>query len=183
MSKRVAVLFPGIGYHCDKPLLYYAGKLAMSADYQVILVPYKGFPAGVKGNKEKMEQSFYMGLEQAEDMLEKVEWADFDEILFISKSVGTIVAGAYAKKHHLKVKHVAFTPLVQTFAFSEGDTIMFHGTADPWADTEDIKAGCGKLGIPLYITENANHSLETGNVDLDLRNLASVMNTVEYFIR
>ncbi len=24
---KLAVFFPGIGYHCDKPLLYYAKKL------------------------------------------------------------------------------------------------------------------------------------------------------------
>ena len=28
MGKRLAVIFPGIGYHCDKPILYYSRKLA-----------------------------------------------------------------------------------------------------------------------------------------------------------
>ena len=28
MSNQLAVLFPGIGYHTDKPLLYYSAKLA-----------------------------------------------------------------------------------------------------------------------------------------------------------
>jgi phosphoglycolate phosphatase len=28
MSDKIAVIFPGIGYTCDKPLLYYAGKFA-----------------------------------------------------------------------------------------------------------------------------------------------------------
>ena len=28
MSNQLAVLFPGIGYHIDKPLLYYSAKLA-----------------------------------------------------------------------------------------------------------------------------------------------------------
>ena len=27
--KKLVVLFPGIGYHCDKPLLYYGLKLIM----------------------------------------------------------------------------------------------------------------------------------------------------------
>ena len=26
--KKIAVLFPGVGYHTDKPLLYYSKKLA-----------------------------------------------------------------------------------------------------------------------------------------------------------
>ena len=27
-TKKIAVFFPGIGYTCDKPLLYYSAKLA-----------------------------------------------------------------------------------------------------------------------------------------------------------
>lgn len=33
MKKKIAVLFPGIGYTCDKPLLYYTGKLAVARGY------------------------------------------------------------------------------------------------------------------------------------------------------
>lgn len=28
---KLVVCFPGIGYHCDKPLLYYSRKLAACA--------------------------------------------------------------------------------------------------------------------------------------------------------
>ena len=31
--KKLAVLFPGIGYHVDKPLLYYGAKLAKQYDF------------------------------------------------------------------------------------------------------------------------------------------------------
>jgi len=48
-EKKLAVLFPGIGYHCDKPLLYYAAKLAKSQQYEVLSVPYSGFPEKVRG--------------------------------------------------------------------------------------------------------------------------------------
>lgn len=27
---KLAVFFPGIGYHCDKPLLYYSRKLVQN---------------------------------------------------------------------------------------------------------------------------------------------------------
>ena len=38
--KKTAVIFPGIGYHTDKPLLYYSRKIAASQGYNVIEVPY-----------------------------------------------------------------------------------------------------------------------------------------------
>ena len=39
-AMKIAVLFPGIGYHCDKPLLYYSGKLAAHYQYELVKVPY-----------------------------------------------------------------------------------------------------------------------------------------------
>ena len=31
---KLAVIFPGVGYHADKPLLYYGRKLAKQHGYQ-----------------------------------------------------------------------------------------------------------------------------------------------------
>ena len=38
---KIAVFFPGIGYHCDKPLLYYVRKLAQECGYEkIVLLDY-----------------------------------------------------------------------------------------------------------------------------------------------
>ena len=68
-GKKIACLFPGIGYTCDKPLLYYSWKLLKGLGWEVVPVPYTGFPSGVKGNPEKMQQAAHMALEQAEEIL------------------------------------------------------------------------------------------------------------------
>ena len=52
---KLAVVFPGIGYHADKPLLYYSKKLAAQAGWQVVEVAYGAFPDRVKGDQAKME--------------------------------------------------------------------------------------------------------------------------------
>lgn len=179
---KIAVLFPGIGYTCDKPLLYYSGKLAAGYGYEVKPVPYGHFPPGVKGNRRKMEQAFESALEQAEEILKDIEWGSYEEILFISKSVGTIVAAAYAKRHEIRVRSISYTPLTDTFLFAEGEGIMFHGTKDQWVDdSEDIREGCRKIGQRLYFTEGANHSLETGDVRKDIENMKLIMEqTADY---
>ena len=46
---KLAVLFPGIGYHGDKPLLYYSRKAAGENGYQTITVSYGKFPEKVSG--------------------------------------------------------------------------------------------------------------------------------------
>lgn len=37
MKEKLVIIFPGIGYHCDKPLLYYAKKLAKEHGYEEIV--------------------------------------------------------------------------------------------------------------------------------------------------
>ena len=32
---KLAILFPGIGYHTDKPLLYYSKKILKNMDYEI----------------------------------------------------------------------------------------------------------------------------------------------------
>ena len=182
-EKKIAVILPGIGYTCDKPLLYYSGKLAQSLGWEVVRVPYGGFPPKVQGDWEKMRQSADIALEQTEKMLRETDWTSYGQILFISKSVGTVTAGAYAGRHQLRCRHILFTPVEDTFSFPLGNAFAFHGTADPWADTETIKRLCRESGVPLYITENANHSLETGDVQRDIRNLETVMNRVKALMK
>ncbi|MCD7817601.1 MAG: alpha/beta hydrolase [Lachnospiraceae bacterium] len=179
---KIAVVFPGIGYHTDKPLLYYSKKIAASHDYQIKDVPYGNFPAGVKGDKNKMEACFIDALKQCEDILSDVDFSQYTEILFLSKSIGTAIASAYGQKHGLKTKNVYFTPVGESFQFMDQPGIVFHGTADGWVDTKTVITECQARKLPLHIIENANHSLETGDWEQDIKNLKNVMMLVENYL-
>ena len=128
-----------------------------------------------------MHQAFLLALEQAESILSSIDWRAYDDILFIGKSVGTVVAGAYAEKYQISARLVLLTPVMETFNFIRGSAIAFHGTADPWARTEDVIRKCEGT-IPLYLTEEANHSLETGNVEKDIGTLLETMRTIKEYI-
>ena len=193
MSK-IAVLFPGIGYTCDKPLLYYSAKLAAEKGFEVVRVPYGNFPSNVKGNAEKMYQSFVSAREQSEEILKDVDWSSYDEIVFFSKSVGTVVALSYASEHGIDARQVLYTPLKETFKFpveagaaaandaGKSRVIAFHGTGDPWAVTDEIVRICEEKGVPLYLTKDANHSLECGKAIKDIKTIRKVMRTVKEFL-
>lgn len=174
--KKIAVVFPGIGYHTDKPLLYYGKKLAKEDGYEVIEISYGGFPGNIKGDKEKMKAAFQAAFMQTQALLSKVDLAVYESVLFISKSIGTAVAAAYAGKYEIPAKHIYFTPVEESLPFMQGnDGIVFHGTADPWADTAILKEYCSEHGMPLYLTEGANHSMETGDVERDLKELTKII--------
>lgn len=179
---KLAVLFPGIGYTCTKPLLYYAGKIAAEHGYTVFCVTYGDFPKDVKGDPLKMQMCFVSAYEQAEAMLSHIKWDNLEDVLFIGKSIGTTVAARYARDHGVSARLILLTPLAETFRFTGEKAIAFHGTGDPWAVTGEIKRACKDQGIPLYLTEGANHSLETGNVRTDLNTLTETMKTIDGFI-
>lgn len=180
--KKIAVIFPGIGYHCDKPLLYYGKRLAARHGYEIREVPYGNFEPGIKGNPEKMQRAFRQALGQAEEILRDLNWEEYEKLLFLSKSVGTAVAAAYAGQRKLPAKNIFFTPVEETFAFVEQPGIVFHGTGDPWARTSRVEQLCREKKLPLYLTEGANHSMETGDVLKDLETMKQIMEQCEVYL-
>ncbi len=183
---KLAVIFPGVGYHTDKPLLYYGKKTARELGYDIAEAPYGNFEKNIKGSAKKMEEAFLSARRQAEKLLEDIEFRQYERIVFISKSVGTAVAASYAADHHIQAEHIYYTPVTASFQFmkscGEQRGIVFHGTADPWADTADITKGCRERELPLYTIQKADHSLETGDVLTDIKNLRKIMEQTKTFL-
>lgn len=126
--KKLAIFFPGIGYHCDKPLLYYARKLTQECGYEEsISLSYSYDGRNIRGDEQKMQQAFEALYAQAEQQLSKVDFGKYSEILFVSKSVGTIIASNYAWKYKIPCQQVLYTPLKQTYAFPHENAIAFIG--------------------------------------------------------
>lgn len=173
---KLAVLFPGIGYTADKPLLYYSEKLAKQYHYETVRVSYGEL-------SKNLDEAFREALAGTETLLVKYDWMQYEEILFLSKSIGTAVACAYAQKYKIRCKNIYFTPLEQTFFYHPQPGIVFHGTADPWAKTEVIEEKCREFSLPLHIVEGTNHSLEAADdTGKNLQNLIRIMGVTESYI-
>ena len=79
---KLAILFPGIGYHTDKPLLYYSKKILKNMDYEIKEIQFTNLDFDL--NKSKDE-----AYKQAKNQIEKMDLDTYDSILLISKSIGT----------------------------------------------------------------------------------------------
>ena len=182
--KRLAVFFPGIGYTVDKPLMHYSRRLAEKHGFEIRPLPYNGFPKKVKGDKTKMQESYKIALKQTKEMLSDIDFEDFDDILFVGKSIGTIVAAKIASKSSVRdrIRFIYYTPLEETFSFPIQDAIVFTGSADPWVDAGRIPALCKELGIPCSVIPNANHSLETLDPEQDTLTLQKIMSETEQYM-
>ena len=192
---KICVLFPGIGYTTEMPLMYYPGKMTLGLGYELVRLKYHDLPSGVKGNMEKMKMAFDIAFEQSMEQLKDVEWNKYEEILFIGKSIGTAIAAKCGQELGLNevldesitlnrvIKYVYLTPLEETYLFTKSASgIAFHGNSDPWAETEVITKKSAEKDIPLFIYENANHSLETGDILIDIESARDVMDKILNFI-
>lgn len=183
MSKT-AIYFPGIGYHCDKPLLYYSRKLAGELGYNDSRnVTYTYNAGNIRGNAEKMKEAYEALFSQAEVFLADIDWTEYEDILFVSKSIGTVIAASYAQKYGLKgVRHILYTPLTQTYLFAPNPAIAFIGNADPWSDIDRIIQLSAQNNIPLVTYEGCNHSLECDDTLKNIEILKDVMQRTSIFL-
>ena len=195
---KICVLFPGIGYTTEMPLMYYPGKMTLGLGYELVRLRYHDLPGGVKGNKEKMKMAFDIAFEQSMEQLKDVEWDKYEEVLFIGKSIGTAIAAKCGQELGLntatdihneengsdkRMKYIYLTPLEETFLFTKpASGIAFHGNSDPWAKTDVITKKCAENDIPLFIYENANHSLETGDIPKDIESTNDVLTKIMTYI-
>ena len=182
-AKKLAVIFPGIGYRTDKPLLYYAKRIALDRGYLLREVHYRGFPEDInKRNASGRRELMEMALDQTRNLLRSIPVEENGELLFVSKSIGTAVACAFAKECERPVRHVLYTPLEETPLAGVTDAVSFHGTRDKYARTNVIEENMKAAGIPLHLFEDANHSLETKNTLRDLAFLSRVMELTDKFL-
>lgn len=182
--KKIAVVFPGVGYTKDRPLLYYSGKMAAGSGYELKHIDF----TGLKWSKEKLkdrsflEETMKRCLQMTESALADAGDLSDAEVIFISKSIGTVVATAYAKKKNLKVKQICFSPLELIADYvEEGNAELFCGDADPYADFEAVLKIAELKNLNVHRIEGGNHSLETGDVDKDIDNLKAMMQSIVRF--
>ena len=183
--RKIAVIFQGVGYTKDRPLLYYSGKIAAAFGYELVWPDFSGLVWSKEALKDpvRMEEILNVCIGRAEAACEAKQITADDTLLFLSKSIGTVVAAAYAKKHGLPAKQIFFTPLPDMERFVEaGNGLVFYGSADPYALPETIARLCCENQLEAYCIDNANHSLETGRVLQDIAALERIMQKVHKHI-
>ncbi|WP_336770977.1 alpha/beta hydrolase [Paenibacillus sp. MMO-58] len=176
-NNKLVVLFPGKNYSCELPLLYYAGNAAIQHQYDLFKLEY-GYQAA-RTSLEINDLSKVIN-ECFDSIKKKVD--NYDEIIFISKSMGTIVAGEVYRRLQVRVKHIYLTPLVETIPFinaSEG--IVIYGGNDPNFTKENANEIESKQTV--FEIPNADHGLETGNINENLTILKKVIDVYKQILR
>lgn len=170
MNKKLAIVFPGIGYSVERPLLYYSRKILQKKGYEVINIGYSDFEKdGVLESKERLLQFVTNANECVKQQLENVDFSMYDRIIFVSKSIGAVISAVYAKQMGILPYNIMITPIDYAFQFMGDESgCVLCGTADPLVNFKGVEQICKEKRLNFYDFQLANHSLETGNIDVDV---------------
>ena len=101
--------------------------------------------------------------------LQAIGLKTYDEVVFVSKSLGTAVAPWVEEALEIKARHILLTPIRETLPYIRNDkhiVAVAAGDADPALDAETLKAHCAQAGIRLLQFRGADHRMEVmGDVD------------------
>lgn len=153
---KLMVLFPGMGYTCDKPLLHYAKAYGFLNGYDILCINY----GKMTFDKTKVLSSIAPAYDIAKAALNQIDLIKYKHILFISKSLGTVVAGQLSKEYTWDIQNIFLTPLKETIPYmNHCKDVTISGDHDPMLSSDDLQ-WIQKQPITSFIYPNANHSLE-----------------------
>lgn len=182
MSKKLAVFFPGRRYSVDCPLLYFADFAASLKGYERAFLHY------ARHREEKGNTTVQEDIENAKAYviatIQAKEVNEYDEVVFISKSIGTVLAGYVREELKLKnVRNIYLTPLPETLPYIDGnDSIVIAGTKDRFLDRDALKSFCDSSSVRLYQFDGLGHSMETDDVHESLEIIGKVSDIINEFI-
>ena len=147
------VFFPGRRYGIDRSYLYYLDRYI---DGDAIYLEYdkKRYEKDISELDENINSAYKYSLEKLAD----IDFKKYSEIIFIAKSIGTVVAGKI--REELKVNNARFiclTPLNETLPYLRQTDFII--TSKTFIDFSKIESVQNKFPF-LTIYEDAPHSLE-----------------------
>ena len=174
-KKSLLLVYPGVGYTSDKPLLYYGIQCALQHDYDVVVFGY----GDIAFDKHKPLDYVLNAKQQVEAMKQQIDFSQYRNVVCLAKSIGTVIA--YQTTQALNCSYFMLTPLKEVLMFEPSSRDIFicgnHDPLVPEVHLELLKESHANIHIM-----KGNHSLETQNVVEDLRQLQDIMKLFSKFI-
>lgn len=162
MQRNLLIAFPGRGYSCETGLLAAGLARAKAAGYDTLALRYPGI---VFDRFPTLADSYDAVAASMRPQLDAVNWDGYDDILFLSKSLGTVMAARTLRAlapRGLAIRSLYLTPLADTLPLvRQGDAVlgMVSGEVDRYIDWQIVQAFCAARGIPFLLCPGVGHRL------------------------
>ncbi len=164
---RLAVIYPGLRYSCDRPLLYYSTEILLNRGFDVLQL-WADYDDPEFQNATKAEQTVQL-IEDGKSLLQAgIRSNVYSHLILVGKSLGTLtMAFLLSEKADLiEPKTIWFTPLFylppvsKTVLEINEQAFVAGSEADQTFDATTVKQLHEKTNIILQVFEDADHSLE-----------------------
>lgn len=188
-SHKLCVLLSGTNYLYDKPLMYYTNMAMLQQGYDVVQVNYTYEDAFFEQPIAGIAAHILKDVKSV--IVDVCKRADYDDILFVGKSLGTIpMSFHFSQKQAMHPKLIMLTPVLQTddvyknMLAMENELLLIIGDADPHYDKQKVATLNEKDNVTVLVIPNANHSLDVVPNDMEqsLASLTKVMQRIRTFI-
>ena len=158
MGRKLLIEFPGRNYSCDRPLLYYCGKIFSQKGYDVVRLDYN---FRLKGDKNDIAGLIAEAKDIVIKQLDMIDFSGYEDIVFVSKSMGCALAGFCEEHYNIRARHIYLTPVDASLKYMHrGKCIVVAGKEDTILESRKLKIYCVEQDIPLKQFEEVGHSLE-----------------------
>lgn len=187
-SRGLAVIFPGAGYTCDMPALYYPRKVLLGRGFDVLAVEY-----AFQGRGETFDPGLIDSV--LTDGVKILEWvfqqSGYDHYILAGKSLGTRLLSHLLPAYPAleKARALYLTPVFsqgfnQATARVTQESLMVIGDRDPFYQPALIQALERQKDFQLVVLEGADHGLEVpGDYKKSLQHLELICREVHKFSR
>lgn len=179
-SSSLVVIFPGKNYPCQLPLLYYASLSAIENNHDVLQLEY-----GYQSARTELEfDDLHVLVEECAQAIHEV-MEKYEKLIFVSKSLGTIVAGQVAEAIEDKdIRHIYLTPVDRTVPYIQSSRgMVIYGTKDPQFNNQSTQAIEYLNDIEVYPIQDATHSLEVETVSHSLVIMNEIVDIYQTFLK
>jgi predicted alpha/beta-hydrolase family hydrolase len=166
-ADSLAVVFPGLRYNCDKPLLYYTSQALAMRGVDVLQSWIDYNQAEIK-SLSQTNLTLRMVSDAQAMLATALQARPYKKLILVGKSIGTLVmAFIFSQEPPLKIANTIWlTPLLQipfvtaTIQNLTNPAIVAGGTADTTFDPASVALLDGLPNLSFLCVEGANHSLE-----------------------
>ena len=151
MGKSIVFSFPGKRGE-EIPLLYFGAKHYVDKGYEKVYIQH---PASGNGLEEVYEN--------AKAILRSYDFSEYEDIVFVGKSMGTVVACKLKAELQIDASLVLFTPLKDTLPYIKSDNrivLAAAGDNDRFLEWEVLRDHCERENVPYYIESGVGYAME-----------------------
>ena len=160
MSGGLAVAFPGTGFTTKEVLFQQCISVYDKKGYQIIELDFSMIPFKTI---ETVDEAVEEANKQTVIQLENIIFEEYEDVVFISKSLGTVCAGWLEHQLNICPRQLYLTPIPETFTYIDGNSkviALVLGTIDKLMSADRLTAFCIPNQIHYLIVKGVGHNLK-----------------------